>query len=178
MRKDKLIFFLIVLVVSILACTSESKQNKCTPVPDAFSEKDLVGTWFAGYVSNPIRNDTLIISDDGTYRQIIHIESPPFDYESEWLPWWLEYQENGVPYLHLEGMRLCAYWPYITCEQIGGGDEYWYDFCQEKWVQTPNEGIIMVLGVPKRFTQPPHGIELFMLRKFSEGVWKYELQEP
>lgn len=178
MKKFQLVYVIIASAIVIFACSSESEQSKCTPVPEKFSEKDLVGTWFAGSVSDPVRNDTLIIRDNGTYKQIIHIGTPLFDYESEWLSWWLEYGENGIAYLHLEEMRLCAYWPSMDCQELGGGDIYWYDFCQEQWLQTPNEGIIMVLGIPKRFTQTPRGIDLFLLRKFSESAWKYELQQP
>jgi len=178
MMKNKIdLLLIIILSMVIFACTSNEEKNQCTPVPDEFSKEDLFGTWFAGYVSNPVRNETIIIRDDGTYKQIIQIENPAFTYESEWLPWQLEKKINNIHYLRLEGMKLCAYWPYIDCEDSGGGDEYWYDFCQKNWIQTPNHGIILVLGVPKQFTQSPKEIELFLLKKFSEGVWKYEYQE-
>jgi hypothetical protein len=36
------------------------------------SEEDFIGTWYAG---NPTHGDTLIIQEDGIYKQLIHIFS-------------------------------------------------------------------------------------------------------
>ncbi len=72
------------------------------------------------------------------------------DFESDWQYWDLEYSEDNLPYLHMEGMRLCAYVPdLIDCDQPGGGEEdqstfnagYWYDFCKEEMMLMPNEGV-------------------------------------
>jgi hypothetical protein len=128
----------------------------------------------------------LIIREDGKYKQIINLKTPAVDYESDWLPWSIEYDENGLPYLHMEGMRLCAYAPdLIDCEQVGGGEEdqslfnagYWYDFCKKEMTLMPNEGTLIVLGVPERFVQPPRGIELRLLM-YTESSWGYELENP
>ncbi len=73
---------------------------------------------------------------------------------------------------------MCAYFSEMDCDQVGGGGGTWYDFCQEESFYMPGEGILMVLGVPKHFKQPPRGIELKLLQKYIEGVWWYELQEP
>lgn len=97
----------------------------------------------------------IIIKENGLYKQIIHIQNPAFDYKGDWLPWRINYTENSVPYLFLEGMRMCVYYNEIDCKQIGGDEQNWYDFCQDKWIQTPNEGVLMVLAVPNQFRQPP-----------------------
>jgi hypothetical protein len=141
MMKKKL--SLVLLVVIIAACVIgvvwvfnpmsilNSSNQECILPPEGFSEADLVGTWVATRGSD---TDTLIIREDGKYKQTIHIEyidRPDVHYESDWLPWWLEYSESGIPYLHLEGMRLCAA-ESVSCDQVGGGNVKWYDICRDK----------------------------------------------
>ena len=173
-------FTLLLIAIFLGACgLNQGEVNVCPPPPDGFSEADLVGAWTGGYVTPPKQTDTLIIREDGTYKQIIHMDVPAFDYESDWQAWRLEYAENGLPYLHLEGMRLCAYGggEIIGCDQVGGGDNnYWYDFCQDDWVMMPGEGVLIVVGVGKEFVQPPRGFNLILLQK-GEDVWGYHLQE-
>jgi len=181
----KLTKYLIAATIFLSACTvNRDETTGCTLPPKEFTKADLAGTWVATHLNS--RRDTLIIKEDGTYKQVIHLESPPVDYESDWKTWQIEYLENGLPYLHMEGMHLCAYAPdLIDCEQVGGGEEnpssfnggYWYDFCQEKMVPMPNEGVLIVLGVPQQFAQPPRGIELHLL-KYTEDGWGYRLEEP
>jgi hypothetical protein len=126
----------------------------------------------------------LFFKEDGTYKQIIHLEVPAVNYESDWLPWSIEYDENGLPYLHMEEMRLCAYAPnLIDCEQVGGGEEdqssfnagYCTIFCKKEMVLMSNEGILIVVGVPERFVQPPRGIKLRLLM-YTESSWVYDLE--
>lgn len=177
--KLKLLFILILLP----ACGSiqQKENNICPPPPANFTQEDLLGTWAAG---NTVDNDsdTLILRDDGKYKQIIHLKALSFDYASDWQDWQLLHnEENGLPYLYLKGMRLCAYGggEIISCDVVGGGESeksgYWYDFCSRKWVRMPGEGILIVLGTPKGFIAPPHGITLNLLRK-GEDHWFYELQ--
>lgn len=92
---------------------------------------------------------SVIINGDGTYKQIIHIENPSFNYESNVLNWYIESSGNGTQYLHLEGMRLCVYWSGVSCGLIGGGNQDWYDFCTEEWIETPNEGVLIIMP-PRR----------------------------
>lgn len=182
--KKELIAYLIFVSILVSACSlNEDQSAGCIPPSKEFTESDLVGTWTAGPNS---RRDTLVIRGDGKYKQSIHLESPAIDYESDWQDWQIEYSENGLPYLHMEGMRLCAYAPdLIDCEQIGGGNEdqhafnggYWYDFCEKKMVLMPNEGVLIVLGVPEQFVQPPRGITLRLLM-YTEDGWGYQLAEP
>jgi hypothetical protein len=183
--KIKLTIFSIFFTLFIFACSSYSEELKgCTPPPKEFREADLVGTWVAKHLN--LRRDMLVIREDGKYKQIIHLETPAVDYESGWQTWKIEYSEDNLPYLHMEGMRLCAYAPdLINCEQIGGGEEnqssfnagYWYDFCKQEKVLMPNEGVLIVLGVPEQFVQPPRGIVLRLLM-YTESGWAYELEKP
>lgn len=148
-------------------------SQRCNPPPPGFSESDLIGTW-VGERSDNI--DTLVIRDDRRYKQIMHISHPAFDFESDWLPWRLEYGGSGIPYLHLEGMHLCAYWTEMDCQEAGGGDLIWYDFCKEEWIKMPNEGVLIVLGSPKGFKPPPRAMHLVLLQKYTIGVMSYELK--
>jgi len=182
------IFFLILLFSSsffLIACsTNDEEAMGCTLPPKEFTEADLVGTWVARNLNFTI--DTLILRADSTYKQIIHLDDPATDYESDWLPWSIEYDENGFPYLHMDGMRLCAYAPdLIDCEQVGGGEEnqgsfnsgYWYDYCKREMVLMPNGGTLIAVGVPERFVQPPRSIRLRLLM-YTESSWVYELESP
>jgi hypothetical protein len=129
MRRSNLLKYLVVGTVCLFACflaraafaVLQAYQlrmpapNMCTPPPEGFSEQDLVGTWEGRSIGI---SDTLIIREDGTYKQIIHINyetEPDIDYETDWQPWRLEYVD-GIPYLHLEGMRLCAINTNLSCE--------------------------------------------------------------
>lgn len=187
MMKMKLPFTLLSFALFLSACSSSQneEQKGCILPPEGFSESDLIGTWVAGRLDD---TDTLIIREDGTYKQIIHIEfaeKPTVDFESDWQPWRIEYTE-GIPYLHMTGMRLCASDPNIDCEQLGGGERDWnaynenfyYDFCQEESVLMPGEGVLIVLGVPEHVTiqRPPRGIALHLLVNCTDcGGWVYKL---
>jgi len=174
----------IIFVLSGCAPAKEERMG-CKPPPKGFSESDLVGTWWAGYVSSPKVDDFLIIREDGTYRQTIFIEypdTPDVNYESDWLPWWIEYFDDGIPYLHLEGMRLCAHAPDLrSCDQPGGGEQdwdafnqgKWLDYCREKMVLQENEGILLVLSAVN-----DNGIELSALTVTPLDTWIYRLQGP
>lgn len=186
--KKNLPLFLFITAILISACGGEEK-SVCTPPPQGFSASDLIGTWMAG---SPDQSDTLIFDKNGKYKQTIHLDypeesgAPDVNFESEWLPWRLEFAKNGLPYLYLEDMNLCAsYSDIIPCDQKGGGgynpkaynSGYWYDPCRETFALMEKEGILIVLGVPKRFDQPPRRIKLFLLLKEAdEGGWTYFFQ--
>jgi len=93
----------------------------------------------------------------------VYVERTGFSYEGDWLPWRVEYSEESIPYLHLEGLLMCAYWRAMDCstgktniEPVEAGDTkdpftgeyYWYDRCREEWVQTPGEGVFLVQQFP------------------------------
>ena len=121
----------------------------------------------------------------------MYVERTGFSYEGDWLPWRVEYFEGSIPYLHLEGLLMCAYWRQMDCstgktntEPVEAGDTkdlfadeyYWYDYCREKWVQTPGEGVFLVL----ESELAPREIRLVPLTKSAGGTSGpvYKLREP
>jgi hypothetical protein len=188
-RKRSFIVLLIVLLLS--ACRSE-ESNACGGrllKKEDFSESDLVGTWDA---LDSLRDSTIIIREDGQYKQTMYIERTGFNYEGDWLPWRVEYFEGSIPYLHLEGLLMCAYWRQMDCstgstniEPVEVDDTtdpfsdeyYWYDYCRKEWVHTPGEGVFLILGGSGR---APRGIELAPFTKSAGGTSgpTYWLREP
>jgi hypothetical protein len=186
-RRD---FFVALLIALLLSACGSKESSGCPLPPKGFSESDLVGTWHA---IDSLKDSILIIREDGRYKQTMYVKRTGFEYESDWQPWRITYSDKGLPYLHLEGLLMCAYWYGMECTQkvvptVGVGDTrdpfgdaaYWYDGCQKKWVDTPGEGVFKVFGVPPRFDQPPRGIHLVPFTKSTDtstGPW-YELREP
>jgi hypothetical protein len=148
----------------------------CAPPPESFTEADLIGTWVAGWSE---MNDTLIIQDNGLYKQIIYDKAANYSYESEWQRWWVEFGESGTPYLYLEGMHICVATFGIDCKQIGGGDQGFYDFCEERMIHMPDKGVLAVIGVPHGHNPLPRGFRLsgFVIDP-DVGGWSYILKEP
>lgn len=175
---NKWVTTLLLSLIFVLSACNGSGQNSKTeqcPPPTNFDKKDIIGTWSTGWKE---RKDTLIFREDGTYKQIIHVQTPAFDYESEWLPWSLKYSDADLPYLSLEQMRLCVYWEGVDCQIASGSKDDWYDFCKKEWVQMPNEGVLIVLGPPKGMKLPPPAISLFALQRSTESTNAYEKQIP
>ena len=127
-------------------------------------ERELVGTWQVGFLGD---SDTLILRDDHTYRQTIHRSGAGYygavNYQSDWQPWWIQYRSNGIPYLHLEGMRLCGIERERSCTKPSGSG---YDFCSEKYVPMENEGILLILWRSPT-TDPPSPKQLSLI--FPQG---------
>jgi hypothetical protein len=170
----------LLVTLSVAACNLIGIAPTGCDLPEDFTETDLLGTWEASYKTTPKARDVLILRDDGYYKQTIHLEIPTFEYEGNWLPWRVEYSDTGIPYLFLEGYRLYAYRPnFIDDEIVGGSDGYWFDFCQRAEIQMPpGEGVLIVGGVPARWTQPPRGIEIsFPGRSIENSPWIYTIQE-
>ena len=186
MKKALLVSAAGIAVIAMIICsralileTVRSTTTICSPLPEGFSEEELVGTWRAGV---PAHSDTLIIRADGTYKQIVHVEfvDPPgqLDYESDWQPWHLEYSEENIAYLHLDGMRFCGMNAGIPCEErVGGG----YDFCRDESIKMLNAGILLVLST-KDAQLPAREVVQYHLRLHyplgGENTWVYKLQEP
>jgi hypothetical protein len=123
-------------------------------------------------------SDTLFLREDGTYRQQIHFPDLEFEYESEWQAWTLELREWGVPYLHLTGMRLCVSYLLPSCASVGGGDAGWWDFCGDRVVRMPGEGVLIVMGALEQHMQPPRGIYLVPLSRDPDTAgYSYQLQQ-
>jgi hypothetical protein len=176
-KKGRLPIFILLIMLFSSGCDLLPRKNKkgCLPPPANFEVSDLYGTWSSSIDSY---SDTIIIREDGTYQQHIWIAEPYYEFESEWLPWWLEYKDE-VYYLHLTGMRMCVYWLGMDCDQLGSGDAYWMNYCRDdEWMQTPGEGVLILLGTPDQFEQPPLGFNLVGLQKSTIGVTVYRFQEP
>lgn len=89
--RAKFILGLSCLVLLVLSCswswygatpTSPYAPYDCPPLPETFTEADLVGTWVASYFLHD--TDTLIVRADGTYKQIYDDPDAGFRYESDW----------------------------------------------------------------------------------------------
>ncbi len=161
--------FLYEVVLPLLPLTEREAGPRCSSFADTIDENKLVGTWFAG---NPDHSDTLIIRDDGLYKQIVHIEFPeqsPIDYESDWQSWRLERSKENTVYLHLDGMRFCGMNSAISCS-VRDGDGY--DFCRDEHLSMKDKGILIVLG-----TANPDNIFLFYPLG-SENSYVYSRQKP
>lgn len=176
----------------LTACNTEGSSGCDRPPKEGFSEADLVGTWSA---MGSQGDNTIIIREDGRYKQIMSVKRTGFSYESDWHPWRVTYSEQGLTYLHLEGLLMCAYWDQMDCStgQTGikpftpddtkdpyGDAAYWYDGCQKKWVDTPGEAVLIVFGVLRASIIPPRGIELVPLTKNPDGLSgpTFQLREP
>ena len=187
-RKNSFILLLMVLVLG--ACRRE-EPSTCPLPPPEFSEADLIGTWSA---IGSQGNNTILISADGQYRQFMSVQRTGFKYESSWLPWRITYSDQGLPYLHLKGLLMCAYWDQMDCtgetgiEPFTPGDTkdpfanttYWYDGCQKKWIDTPGEAVFMIFGVQSTFIMPSRGIMLVPFTKNPDGASgpAFQLREP
>lgn len=188
--KPKLIICALLLVVFLSGCTPNNEPRGCNSFSnEKFPESNLIGTW-GGHIESAW-DSTFIIREDGQYKQIMCIDRTGFMYESDWQPWRVTYSEKGLPYLHLEGLRMCAYWPQIDCKtgktgfepvtpgntiDVYGEETGWYDYCQEKWVKTPGEGVFVVSGGDQRSER---GIALVPLTKSADGISgpSYELRK-
>jgi hypothetical protein len=133
------------LILLLYGCNSGKREipSICTTPKDGYSISDIAGTWIAGYVSHPQVRDTLIIRTDGMYKQIIHVEIPSIDYESDWQPWHLEYL-GSTTYLYMTGMTLCAYRGDTNCktEEKAG---FTYDPCMGHTVKMPADEIWLIV---------------------------------
>lgn len=151
---------------------------RCFPLPEGFSEEDLVGTWIAGV---PDHFDKLIIQADGTYKQIIYVDfvdRPSINYESGWQPWSLSQSEENFTYLHLNGMSFCGMNPGISCNKRDGDG---HDFCRDEYIEMLNEGILIVVASSDELlpgTKIPHYYISLNYPLGSQNSWAYSLQSP
>ena len=181
MKKDLLhLAIWIGITCTIIGCciigasiVDTGSKIRCSPLPEGFSEAELVGTWTGG---SPDQRDTLIVRTDRTYKQIIHVEfvdRSPIDYESDWQSWRLDYSADHVGYLHLDRFSFCGISPGIPCETpVGDG----YDFCRDESIKMDHEGILLVL--PTRATDTTINSIHLAYPMGSENSWAYHRQEP
>lgn len=191
MKKTRLSHFFLSLMLMLLClvcfkCTSpffqdDTTKRGCMPLPEGFSNADLVGTWVAESVTQGI-TDTLIIRADGAYKQVINMRTPPLDYEGDWEQWWFEPRPNGTGYLHMQGMRKCAANPEVSCEWINDGSVPQADACESKWMDPDpvGETVLVVNGYP--FPDPnekaSHPFSLTLFLGFENSPWDYIFKEP
>jgi hypothetical protein len=186
--------YLLAFVILVVACCCVWEINNFLPVvtmyyhhlvpanrcasykPPVGFERDLTGTWEAG---SPENSDTLVLRSDHEYKQSIHRVGNQYysemNYESDWQSWWIEYRANGIPCLHLSGMRLCGLDPRLSCATSGGNG---YDFCSDEFVPMKNEGILLIL-MAQETTSPSSPQEINL--SFPEGLeesWVYTRQKP
>jgi hypothetical protein len=145
----------LVCQMSLTEALSGSSIGKCQPPPESFEESDLIGIWVSKYADGD--TDTLILKEDHTYQQVHDDPQTGAHSESDWQKWWVEYREDGIPYLHLIGMT-----PYGFSEE---SDSLWHDFCSGEAVTVQGEVVLLVLGVPgNRAESSPRGVELWHLK--------------
>lgn len=132
------------------------ETGRCPLPPQSLQQSDLAGTWVARYADG---TDTLILKEDGTYKQMYDDTQTGEHYQSDWQEWWVEYRKSGMAYLHLNGM--------LKCDGIGGGcqepDGEWFDFCERQYVSMHGEVVLLVIGVSENRVDPPHVVELWQL---------------
>jgi hypothetical protein len=146
-------------------------------MPKGFSESDLSGTWVASSIVPPQKFDTLILREDGTYKQIIHIEhleGPATDYETDWQPWWLEYDGNGIGYLHMQGMRKCAIFGSQYCDWVSSEETITWDFCLHRWLEEAQGETILLVNTYQENSKHHFSLELPVGMEASP--WRYIFQ--
>jgi hypothetical protein len=178
MHKDRFIITFVLALGFLLACSqtaSESLQVDCAKLPAGFTSGDLVGTWVASYSASD--KDILIISEDGTYKQIYEAPDANLRYESDWQPWTLEFRSSGYARLHLVGMHIASETDELINREGGGVDPYFslIDVCEGSEVTMPHEVILVVTGAGY---ETPRGIILRHMHFVgSEWNWTFSLLE-
>ena len=146
----------------------------CPPLPATFEEADLIGIWVAKYWGG-LATDTLVLREDGTYKQIYDDPEGGFHYESDWQTWWVEYREVGYLWLHLDGMRRCDDLPDVCRREGGGTGRRTIDSCEYVDVRQSGEVIVVVTGVN---FETPRGIVLRQTRLAgADYYYSFRLQE-
>jgi hypothetical protein len=166
--------FLIAICVGIawLDQSGRYTREECGLPPKGFSDADLIGTWRKTSLGDV---DTLIIRGDGLYQQIIHLENPKRDYQSEWQPWRLGFSQSGVAYVHMQGLRICAFNRGYSCDWVNDGERPWTDYCQDDNIYPPpGEIVLTVLHFSKYATVTPEpGFGLTLFSGLEDSPWSY-----
>jgi hypothetical protein len=170
-----------VSVIGILCClvvlnypltpNEEPGVPPCMPLPESFSEADLVGTWIAEY-SGGDSIDQLQLRSDGTYKQRF-TGTGSINFESDWQKWSIEYHQNGYALLHLKGMRRCD-GTLTQCNNPGGGlpeGDLVVNICEGKPMHYVDEVILFVIGS----SSAPRGFELIHARAAGSD-WNYSFR--
>lgn len=184
-RKHLWIFTIsiVVLIIPIIICVyintpairNDDEQIPCPPLPNGFSEPDLVGTWIADYFGN---KDVLIITADKKYKQqFSSYSNKSLDFETDWQEWRVEYTSNGYALLHLDGMRKCD-GSVAVCEDPNGGlpdGDIVMDVCAGGAMTYSDEVILFVTG---SYSETPRSIVLRQAQDASDWKFIFKIQEP
>jgi hypothetical protein len=148
--------------------STPTEIHYCRPIPDGFTESDLIGNWIGKYFGNV---DELIIRADGTYKQVY--SSDTLKFESEWQKWKLEYAADDTVRLHLSGMRRCDDTDSV-CNLPGGGlgGTMAINPCTYQYITYTDEVILFVSGFDKKV---PRGIVLWQA-KIAGSDWNFAYQ--
>lgn len=170
-------FWTTAALISGCASAQSEERTRCSPPPPGFAKETVIGTWVAGFPPDQV--DKLVFREDGQYMQTVHVPAHGIDYESDWQEWWVEFPEQGNPYIHLEGMSLCGWAPdQASCEIAGSGTASWYDACMDTTFRMPpSEVILIVTGFPDRFEGSQRAVRL-LLPAGHERSWSYMFIEP
>jgi hypothetical protein len=140
-------------------------QSTCEPVTEDFKEVDLIGTWQAVYGAGS-RVDTLIIEENGKYKQSFSDSSSGYTYVSDWNPWWLESRPSGFMYLHMKNMMFCDLNDVCVKPEDELGNFSFFDICENRSIDTEGEMILVIVGDKSYpgLTESASGIALLHLR--------------
>ena len=151
----------------------------CPALPSGFDESWLIGRWQAEYGAAV---DIIELSDDHTYKQRYERTAHGLQFQNGPNSWTLEAGPGGGFYLHLSRMRRCDDTDELCANPTGGsGERYWFDFCGGRFVQMPDEVILLVSGAPEveGITPPPDGIVLrHMAINSSSGSYHFVRVQP
>jgi len=148
----------------------------CPSIPSTFKISDLTGIWVASYTGDDV--DTLIIKEDGTYKQTYDDPLAGQYYESAWQKWTIEYRNSGYLRLHLKGMRRFGELSIISDREGGGIDPNMFtaiDYCENTDIQMPDEIVLIVTGTEKNV---PKNVILRQTRLAGdEWTWSFSAKE-
>lgn len=155
-------------------------RGYCQPVPEGLEESDLVGIWVT-YISPG--KTTLILYEDGTYRQLYENPITGDSYESSGKDrWWVQKLESGIWRVHLAGMKMCDHGLYSDCERYGDENRrgLWFDICHEEGVNTRDNFVLLVIGSDPEsiLGEVPKGIRLkYLIQDPDSSTGSFQLQE-
>ena len=178
--------FLIGALLICGACSSSAPTYpRCNPLPEEFSQADLIGIWSATRNSGQSVIDTLIIRDDGMYKQIIQIEKTDdilVHVEADWEPWRFDTNDEGIGYLHLAGMHVCERLGEDACEWHDETGSFRSDYCMGSLLEPAlGEHILIVAGFPiydENVATPDRAkqFDLSLSMGFESSPWSYSYE--
>jgi hypothetical protein len=145
-----------------------------------FDELDLVSTWEAHYGSLA-RTETLVLQEDGKYRQTFEDHSSGYSYRGEMHDWWTESRPGGGLYVHFDQMKMCDFEDECVRTGDSASDSDFYDFCTDAFVRFKGEMIMAVAGSRPYVLvgEAPRGIALAEMSPPGwEGPYYYFVLRP